>query len=327
MDNSQYKCSPTVSVVMPVYNGALTLREAVDSILTQTFRDFELIICNDASTDETRSVLKNITDERVKVIHNDINLGPGSSRDRAIEIARGTWLAFTDADDSWVAERLDNLLRATGSTEKVMVFDDIMTCHDVSSGMIPWRNIRGKNAFSGDNFDIIDVPLDQFICSKRLLIKPLLPTAFVRDNRIRHRQRPDSREPVEDTDFFLQLMARGMRLRYIPKPMYLYRITPGSATSQTKRKTMMRKVLEDMMLKFEHAPSVQAALKKKMAKVAQDEQYMPFVWTLNNKQFHKALRLACRSPWVIPEFFRRLGHSIAYHLHRIWYGGRTRGIR
>ena len=327
MDNSQFNCSPTVSVVMPVYNGARTLREAVDSILTQTFRDFELIICNDASTDKTRSVLKNIKDERLKVIHNDTNLGPGPSRDRAIEIARGTWLAFTDADDTWVAERLETLLRAAGSAGKVMVFDDIMDCHDVSSSMIPWRNIRGKYAFSNNNFDVIDVPLERYICSKRLLIKPLLPTAFVKNNCIRHRNRPDSKEPVEDSDFFLQLMANGMRLRYIPKPMYLYRITPGSATSQKRRITIMREVLEDVAGKFENAPTVQAALCKKIAMVARDEQYMPFVWALKNKQFQKAYQLACQSPWVIPEFFCGLGQSIGYHAHRIWHGGRTRGIR
>jgi len=327
MDNSQCKYSLTVSVVMPVYNGARTLRGAVDSILAQTFRDFELIICNDASTDKTRSVLKNITDERVKVIHNDTNLGPGPSRDRAIEIARGTWLAFTDADDTWVAERLETLLRAAGSAEKVMVFDDIMNCHDVSSGMIPWRNIRGKYAFSGNNLDVIDVPLERYVCSKILLVKPLLPTAFVKNNCIRHRKRPDSKEPVEDSAFFLQLMAHGMRLRYIPKPMYLYRITPGSATSQTRRITIMREVLEDVAGKFENAPAVQAALCKKIAMVARDEQYMPFVWELKKKQLRKAFQLAYQTPWVIPEFFRRFGHSLAYHAHRLWNGGRTRGIR
>lgn len=327
MVTSQCNSSPAVSVVMPVYNGGCTLREAVDSILAQTFRDFELIICNDASTDKTRSVLKNITDERVKVIHNDTNIGPGPSRDRAIEIGRGTWLAFTDADDCWVAERLETLLRAAGSAEKVMVFDDIMSCHDVSSGMIPWHNIRGKYAFSGNNSDVIDVPIERYVCAKRLLIKPLLPTALVKNNCIRHRNRPDSKEPVEDSDFFLRLMALGLQLRYIPKPMYLYRITPGSASSQTMRITMMREVLEDVVGKFENAPPVQAALRKKIAMVARDEQYMPFVWAIKNKQLRKAFQLAYQAPWVIPEFFRGFGHSLAYHVHRIWHGGCSRGIR
>jgi len=327
MDNSQCKYSPTVSVVMAAYNAASTIGEAVDSILAQTFRDFELIICNDASTDKTRSVLKNITDERVKVIHNDTNIGPGPSRDRAIEIAHGNWLAFTDADDVWLAERLETLLRAAGTDEKVMVFDNIKNCHDGSSGLIPWRNLRGKYAFSGANADVIDVPFDRFICSKRLLIKPLLPTVFVKNNHIRHRHRPDSKEPVEDSDFFLQLMAHGMRLRYLPKPMYLYRITPGSATSQTRRNTMMREVLEEFVGKFKNAPTVQIALGKKIAMVAHEEQYMPFMWAIKNKQFYEAYQLVRQSPWVIYEFFRRLGQSVAYHLHRIRHGGRTRGIR
>jgi succinoglycan biosynthesis protein ExoO len=312
---------------MPAYNAARTIREAIDSILTQTFRDLELIICNDASTDKTRSVLNNITDDRVKIIHNDTNLGPGPSRDRAIEIARGHWIAFTDADDTWLSERLETLLRAEGTDEKVMVFDNIMRCHDGSSGLIPWRSVRGKYAFSDANSDVINVPLERFICSERLLIKPLLPTAFVRNNHIRHRDRPDSKEPVEDSDFFLQLMAHGMQLRYLPKPMYLYRITPGSAISQTKRYTMMREVMEEFIGKFEAAPAVQVALGKKIAMIARKEQYMPFIWTLKKRQLRHASQLACKTPWVIFEFFRRLGDNLAYHVHRIRHGGRTRGIR
>ena len=83
MNISQSSFSPTVSVVMPVFNGARTLRESVDSVLAQTFRDFELIICNDASTDNTGIILEKFVDERVRVIHNESNLGEGAARDRA----------------------------------------------------------------------------------------------------------------------------------------------------------------------------------------------------------------------------------------------------
>jgi hypothetical protein len=109
--------------------------------------------------------------------------------------------------------------------------------------------------------------------------------------------------------------------------MYYYRITPGSMSGLTNRSIMMREVLENAITQFEHAPTVQIALGKKIAMVARDEQYMPFMWAIKNKQFYQAYQLVRQSPWVIYEFFRRLGQSVAYHLHRIRHGGRTRGIR
>jgi len=95
----------------------------------------------------------------------------------------------------------------------------------------------------------------------------------------------------------------------------------------SNRSIMMREVLENAINQFEHAPTVQAALRKKVGMVTRDENYMPFVRELKKKQLRKAFQLAYQAPWVIPEFFRRFGHSLAYHAHRIRNGGRSRGIR
>jgi hypothetical protein len=308
---------------MPVYNGARTLRESVDSVLAQTFQDFELIICNDASTDETGIILENIADQRVRVIHNKSNLGEGAARDRAIESARGVWLALIDADDAWVPERLETLLGEVDTSLNKMIFDDILECHDTVDGMVPWHVLRGKYAFGGNGIKAVEVPIESFVCQERLLIKPLLPVTHVRQHHIYH----TSRRFAADTEFFIQLLAHGLQLCYVPRPMYYYRITPGSMSGLTNRSIMMREVLENAITQFEHAPTVQIALGKKIAMVARDEQYMPFMWAIKNKQFYQAYQLVRQSPWVIYEFFRRLGQSVAYHLHRIRHGGRTRGIR
>jgi hypothetical protein len=109
--------------------------------------------------------------------------------------------------------------------------------------------------------------------------------------------------------------------------MYYYRITPGSMSGLTNRSILMREVLENAIIQFDDAPNVQAALRKKISMVTRDEHYMPFVWQLKKKQFRKAFQLAYSSPWIISEFFRRLGQSVVYHVHRIRHGGRIRGIR
>lgn len=323
MDTSQLNLSPAVSVVMPVYNGARTLGESVDSVLAQTFRDFELIICNDASTDKTRSILENIADERVYVLHNSSNLGEGPARDRAIAAARGDWLAFIDADDAWAPERLETLVSKVDVSLNKMIFDDILECHDTPSGMIPWRVLRGRYAFGGDGTKVVQVSIEDFISQERLLLKPLLPLRSIREDPIFHRNRPFG----ADTEFFLHLMAHGLQLCYVPKPMYYYRITPGSASGQTGRYDMMQEVLENAVKRFAHAPTVQTAIKKKISLIARRGEYMPFVWSLKKKQFRKAFQIAYRTPWVLPEFLRRLGHNLAYHAHRLRNGGRTRGTR
>lgn len=92
---------PRLSVVMPVWNGSRFVGEAVESILAQDFRDFELIIVDDASTDSTPEILAwwAARDGRIRVIRNESNLGSPASRNRGIEIARGEYVACHDADD------------------------------------------------------------------------------------------------------------------------------------------------------------------------------------------------------------------------------------
>jgi succinoglycan biosynthesis protein ExoO len=296
--------------------------EAVDSVLAQTYSNLELIICNDASSDETPDILSKISDPRVRIVHNETNLGEGPARDRAIQHAKGAWIAVIDADDTWDNDRLSVLLRHANVSENILVFDDILECHDTAAGMIPWRVLRGKHAFGGNGVDAVSVPVPDFITSDRLLIKPIMPSRLIQQ-RIAH----SKRRFAEDTEFFLRLIGTGTRLRYIPRALYKYRITPGSATASTDRNTSMREVLENAVAQFEHATDVQDALRRKIDLIAREESYMPFVWALKKKQLHKAFRLACQYPWIIPEFFRRSARSLAYNMHRVRYGGRSRGIR
>ncbi|MBX0331704.1 glycosyltransferase [Pontibacter sp. HSC-14F20] len=99
--------TPKVSVVMPVYNGEAYLREAVDSILHQTFPDFELLIINDGSTDGTLAILDQLSeDERVRVLHNDGNQGLTYTRNRGLASSRGAYIAMLDSDDVAHPQRL-----------------------------------------------------------------------------------------------------------------------------------------------------------------------------------------------------------------------------
>ena len=103
------KTAPEISVIMSVYNGEEYVAEAVESILNQTFSDFELIVIDDCSTDTTGEILKRLAerDERVKVHPNEVNLRLPSSLNKAISLARGRYIARMDADDIALPERLE----------------------------------------------------------------------------------------------------------------------------------------------------------------------------------------------------------------------------
>lgn len=102
--------TPKVSVVMPVYNGQRYLRQVIDSILNQTFKDFEFIIINDGSTDSTKKILEGYFDRRIVIIENQQNLGFTKSLNRGLKRARGEYIARQDADDISLPERLEKMV-------------------------------------------------------------------------------------------------------------------------------------------------------------------------------------------------------------------------
>lgn len=93
---------------MPCFNSEDTIEESIYSVLSQTYQRWELIIYDDASTDDTQSILKHFEtiDKRIKVYYNQTNVGPGLNRNRAIENCSGNYIAFLDSDDLWHKDKL-----------------------------------------------------------------------------------------------------------------------------------------------------------------------------------------------------------------------------
>jgi len=98
-DMPQAPTAPSISVLMPAYNASAFIRQSVQSVLAQTYEDFELLVVNDGSTDDTRDILARIDDPRIRVLDNGANRGVVASRNRAMSEARGQYIAIHDADD------------------------------------------------------------------------------------------------------------------------------------------------------------------------------------------------------------------------------------
>ena len=101
---------PRVSVIMPCRNAEQYLSSSVASVLQSTFEDFELIIIDDASTDESCRIQRNFakSDARIRLLESGQRMGPGTLRQQGLSVARGTFVAFVDADDIWAPEKLES---------------------------------------------------------------------------------------------------------------------------------------------------------------------------------------------------------------------------
>ncbi len=99
--------SPAISVLMPVYNGALYLREAIDSILQQSFTDFEFLIINDGSTDGSEKIIRSYQDPRIRLVNNEVNIKLIATLNKGIALCKGKYIARMDADDISMPERLE----------------------------------------------------------------------------------------------------------------------------------------------------------------------------------------------------------------------------
>ena len=109
---------PRVSVVIPTFNRTRTIRNAVESVLAQSFSDIEVIVVDDGSTDDTLKVVDAIEDPRLRILKLESNMGASEARNRGIEAARAPWVAFQDSDDLWRPAKLARqmaLLEAPGT--------------------------------------------------------------------------------------------------------------------------------------------------------------------------------------------------------------------
>jgi glycosyltransferase involved in cell wall biosynthesis len=208
--------TPLVSVVMPVYNGETYLREAADSILGQTFADFEFIIVDDASTDSSVEIVRAYADPRIRLVRNDRNLGVSGSLNRAIQLARGTYVARMDADDVSRPERL---------ARQVAFLDAHPACGVVGT----WTEIYSERTSTGrahrhptEDLDIkYEVLFDSPFVHSTVMIRGDVFTAV-------------GLYPVTDSspypeDFVLwSRIARAFGTANLPEALLVYREVPGS---------------------------------------------------------------------------------------------------
>lgn len=113
--------TPFFSVIIPTYNRQRLFEIALKSVLNQTYRDFEVIVVDDGSTDQTSEVIRNLVDTRIKYLYQE-NQGVSHARNRGLEISNGKFMAFLDSDDRWVPQKLERVNEATNQHPHISIF-------------------------------------------------------------------------------------------------------------------------------------------------------------------------------------------------------------
>lgn len=104
--SDNYAAENLISVIMPAYNAEKYIETAINSVIDQSYKEWEIIVIDDCSTDNTCKIVQGIDDVRIRYIRNSVNLGAAESRNAGIRKAQGEWIAFLDSDDCWEKDKL-----------------------------------------------------------------------------------------------------------------------------------------------------------------------------------------------------------------------------
>ena len=121
-----------VSIIMPSWNTARFIKESIDSVRNQTYTNWELLIVDDCSTDDTDKIVASYTDVRIKYLKNEKNYGAALTRNRALRGAKGEWIAFLDSDDLWAPEKLEQQIKFMVKNNYVFSYHDYVKIDEES---------------------------------------------------------------------------------------------------------------------------------------------------------------------------------------------------
>ena len=126
--------TPLVSIITPSYNASSYIVETIESVLSQTYENWEMIVVDDCSSDETLNILNKYLekDKRIKLISNKMNMGAAQSRNRAIEISEGKYIAFLDSDDLWLGKKLEKQIALMEAENLMLSYTSYYTINEDS---------------------------------------------------------------------------------------------------------------------------------------------------------------------------------------------------
>jgi len=217
--------SPSVSVIIPVFNGADFLQPAIDSVLQQTLTDFELLIINDGSTDESEQLILSYTDARIRYISNESNKGLVYTLNKGIELCATGLIARMDSDDICLPERLAKqkaFLQSHTQTAVVAGFIDFIDEHNKPGG-----------SWNTDRETISAKEIKRKMAKENCIAHP---SVMMRKDIIQQYLYKENQKNIEDYDLWLRLLSDGHTIEKIPEVLLQYRLHSQSVTKKILQK-------------------------------------------------------------------------------------------
>jgi len=206
---------PFFSIVIPTYNRATLLKRCLDSIESQTYTKWEAIVVDNFSEDNTEEIVMSYKDDRIKFVKNH-NYGIiAVSRNKAIDLALGDWICFLDSDDQWIPNKLE------------CIIPHLDSCDLIYHGLI--KDMKKERCFQRLTtyfYPIKEVSVP-YVLKRGDPISPSCSAVSIRAlGNIRFDESRELRA-IEDYDFFLQLIAKGIRIKHLKKALTIYDMSTG----------------------------------------------------------------------------------------------------
>lgn len=203
---------PAVSILMPAYQAAATLAAAVESVQAQSWSDWELILADDGSTDGTWDLARGFGDPRIRPIHRPRSEGAAAARNHALDHATGRYIAFLDADDLWLPEKLARQIPFMAETGAALSYTGFLRrWPDGRERVVPVPDrVDRATLLRGNVIGCLTAIYD----TERLGKVPMRP--------LRRRQ---------DYALWLDILARVPEARGLMEPLAIYRVSPGSLSA------------------------------------------------------------------------------------------------
>lgn len=219
--------APSVSVVIAAYNAADFIGETLESVLAQTYPDYEIIVVDDGSMDRTADVLEQFG-EAVQYIHQE-NRGQPAARNVGIRAARGRYIAFVDADDLWMPEKLERQMGLVEKENPAWVYAD-MIAFESKTGRTAFRAGEGNTLHEGNIFR--PLLLGNFIASQPLVRRDVFDdVGYFNEDPATHNG--------EDWEMWLRIAAE-YPVACVHEPLACYRLHPASMTGSMDLEEALR---------------------------------------------------------------------------------------
>ncbi|WEK05807.1 MAG: glycosyltransferase family 2 protein [Candidatus Devosia phytovorans] len=293
--------TPLISVVMANFEAGDKVVHALRSVLRQTMSKLEVIVSDDCSSDDSLERIRGLMaeDNRVRLITATHNAGPAACRNRALDAARGRWIAIVDSDDIIHPERFERLLAAAARQHADIIADDLLLFFEDGT---PPRLMLGEDVDT--NFAVTPerwVLAGQDGSPALGYLKPLISAERLADLRYDEQLRIG-----EDYDLILRLLLDGVRMVVVPEPYYLYRRHTGSISHRLSVSDMQAMVDRQDALVEARQPltrSLTAAFATRSANLRNGLAYERLVASIKQRRIPDAVSLIASAP---------------SHLRRLW---------